>query len=380
EDNRAAQNIDRYVLAGAGEETWAPAFRGQGFRYLEVTAPSSVELLGLGADVLSTDCRPVGSFTCSEPLLVRIWGNVRRGHRAFKRSVPMEPDRDERQGWLGDPAKHAESDGYSFRVAAFYRKWLDDILLEQRPDGQLPEMAPAYWEAYDTDLLWPSLAPLLAAWLYDCYADLALIRRVYPALVRWLAFVDTLRLPDGTWDCHYGDWCDTSTIGFTTQRPIGATPLRLVATAYMAHNIRLVARFAALVGDEAAAAVFRARADEVRDVFQRTFYDQASGVYGTGTQTAYVLPLAFGLVPAQERERVVRNLARQIVEGDDGHLSVGLIGAQWLMQVLSRVGRADLALRIASQRTRPGWGYMVEQGATTVWERWDSDTQGPGMN
>ena len=169
--------------------------------------------------LVGTDCRQVGEFTCSDPLLNRLWRNIWHGNRTFRRSVPMDAERDERQGWMGDHQKHAESDSYQFDVAALYRKWLIDIIHEQRPNGQLPEMAPSYWPAYEVDLVWPSLVPILAEWLYDCYADLPLIRRLYEPLVRWMAFIDTLRRPDGTWDCNNGDWCDTSTAGYVEQRP-----------------------------------------------------------------------------------------------------------------------------------------------------------------
>lgn len=381
EDNRTARTTDVYVLGGRGDEVWEARFRGQGTRYVEVTLDPGVVLMDITGVMLGTDCRPVGDFACSDPILERIWRNVWWGHRNFKRSAPMEPDRDERQGWLGDPAKDSESDGYNFDVAAFYRKWLTDIVLEQRPDGEIPEVAPSFWEAYHGDLVWPSVVTILTEWLYDFYADRRSVERTYPAIVRWLAFVERSARSDGTYDrCQYGDWCDVSTIGSAGQRPTGSTPRPLIATAYHANNLRIAARFAALLGYGAAAAAYAGRAASVRDAFNQAFYDPVRGVYGTGSQTSHVLPLAFDLVPERERDRVVRHLVDEIVVRCDGHLSGGLIGMQWLMQTLTRIGRPDLGLLIARQRTRPGWGYMVERGATTVWERWDSDTQGPGMN
>jgi len=380
EFNRTALITDVYILRGNGSETWQPRFRGQGFRHLEVRSDPGVELDRIEAQVLSTDSAPVGAFSCSDPLLNRLWSNIRYGHRAFKRSVPMDPDRIERMPWLGDPAKVAESDGYYFDVAAFYRKWLDDIVLDQHPDGELPEVAPAYWESYRGDLVWPSAAPIIAEWLYDFYGDIRAVRRLYPALVRWTAFAETLKRADGTWDCNYGDWCDVSTIGYGDERPSGATPRPLIATAYQANNLRITARFAGLLGHSREAGEFLRRNVEVKGAFQRAFFDPVQGVYGTGTQTSYVLPLAFGLVAPEDHARVVANLVTDIVERHDGHLSVGLIGIQWLMQTLVDVGHPEVAYLIATQTTRPSWGYMVEHGATSIWERWDSDTQGSNMN
>lgn len=381
EDNRTARVTDTYILAGGDTETWQPTFRGQGFRYAELTVDDGVELIDTIGLLLGSDCRAVGEFACSDPLLERIWRNVWWGHRNYKRSVPMEPDRDERQGWLGDPAKDSESDGYNFDVAAFYRKWLDDILLEQRPDGEIPEVAPAFWEAYHGDLVWPSVVTILPEWLLDFYGDRRTVERVYPAIVRWLEFVERSARPDGTYDrCQYGDWCDASTVGLSGERPTGSTPRPLIATAYHANNLRIAGRFAQLLGYDAAAVTYARRWMEVRDAFHRAFYDAGTGSYGTGSQTSHVLPLAFGLVPRPEVGRVVGHLVDEIVSRSDGHLSCGLIGMQWLLQTLSRIDRPDLGLLIARQTTRPSWGYMVEHSATTVWERWDSDTQGPGMN
>ncbi len=381
EDNRTALATDVYVLAGRDHERWAPRFRGQGFRFAEITWEGTVVVDEVRGLVLGTDCRPISEFTCSEPLLQRIHRNVWWGHRNLKRSVPMEPDRDERQGWLGDPAKHAEGDGYSFDVAAFYRKWLDDILLEQRPDGEIPEVAPAYWEAYHGDLVWPSVVTILPEWLYDFYGDMGAVERAYPAIVRWLRFVERSRGPDGTYDaCQYGDWCDASTIGSSSERPVGHTPRPLIATAYHANNLRIAARFAALLGHPDQAARFERAAGRVRDAFERAFLDRRHAMYGNGSQLSQVLPLAFGLVPPELRDRVVARLADEIHHTWHGHPSVGLIGMQWLMQTVTRVGRPDLALTMALQRTRPSWGYMIEHGATAIWERWDSDSQGPGMN
>jgi alpha-L-rhamnosidase len=380
EINRAAQATDVYTLAGRGQEAWSPAFRGQGFRWLEVSADRGVELDAAEADVLSTDCTPVGVFTCSDPLLVRLWRNLWHSHRTFRRSLPMDAERDERQGWMGDHQKHAESDSYHFDVAALYRKWLVDIIGEQRPNGQLPEMAPSYWAAYEVDLVWPSLVPILAEWLYDCYADLPIVQRLYEPLVRWMAFGDTLRRPDGTWDCNNGDWCDTSTAGYDEQRPTGATSRPLIATAYQANNFRIMARFAGLLRDEARSREFAGRFEDARATFEQAFFDRDRAVYGTGTQTSQVLPLAFGLVPEDARARVAANLVEDIVERHGGHLSVGLLGVQWLMQTLDGTGHPDVAHLIATQTTFPSWGYMIERGATSTWERWDSDAQGSNMN
>lgn len=126
--------------------------------------------------------------------------------------------------------------------------------------------------------------------------------------------------------------------------------------------------------------LFSEWADQLKLAFNTKFLDPATGVYLSGTQCAYVLPLAFGLVPDDCRQKVIDNLVNEILVTHKGHLSVGLIGMQWLMQVLSDIGRPDVAWTIVTQTTRPSWGYMIGKGATTIWERWDCDTRDPGMN
>ena len=154
----------------------------------------------------------------------------------------------------------------------------------------------------------------------------------------------------------------------------------MIATAYQANNCRIMARFADMLGDEERSREFAQRFEDVRATFERAFFDRDRAVYGTGTQTSQVLPLAFGLVPEDARPRVAGNLVEDIVERQGGHLSVGLLGVQWLMQTLDGTGNAEVAHLVATQTTFPSWGYMIERGATSTWERWDSDAQGSNMN
>ena len=121
-------------------------------------------------------------------------------------------------------------------------------------------------------------------------------------------------------------------------------------------------------------------ARQVGDAFNRRFFNSASATYESGTQCAYVLALMFDLAPPEHRARVIQNLADDILVKIKGHLSVGMIGMQWLMQALDKIGRNDLAYAIVTETDRPSWGYMISKGATTIWERWDTDTLGSGMN
>ena len=382
EDNRKARCTDIYTLKGNGCETWSPRFKGQGFRRVQVTGfPGTPTLENFEGLVVHSDIPPVGEFACSSELITRIHQNIRWAQRMYKRSVPMDPDRDERAGWLGDPAKDAESDAYNFNVAPFYAKWLGDITTDQAKDGNVSDVSPG--NACNGNVDWPSVLTILPDSLHDFYGDRRVLEENYDSMKRWMDFqIKTNQKADFTVDRNgYGDWCDVSTIGIDGWVGVkGKTSFALISTAYHYNNIRIMARAAKLLGKAEDGQRYEALARQVGDAFNRRFFNPTTATYESETQCAYALALIFDLVPAAHRDRVIKNLADDILVKNKGHLSVGLIGMQWLMQALDKSGRNDLAYTIVTQTDRPGWGYMVSKGATTVWERWDGDTVGPLMN
>jgi alpha-L-rhamnosidase len=385
EDNREARCTDR-LIAGSGDFAWSARFRGQGMRRVRIAGlPGSLDPEDIHGVSMHDDLRQTGSFRCSDPLVERIHGNILRGQRMFKRhGVPLDPDRDERQGWLGDPARDAESDGYNLDVAAFYRKWMGDIRLDQHPDGRLPMTSPAAWELYHRDIVWPSVITILPDWLHSFYGDQRILSENYHSMAAWMSFVTReLELPDGTIEVNeFGDWCDASTTGigdWSSEAIRGSTCRPLISTAYHVHNLRLMARTARTLGDHQAAARFSVQAERSCAAFNRRFLDAASGTYTGDTQCAYALAFAMDLIPATARPQVRERFA-DAIERHQRHPSVGLVGMQWLFQGLDRAELNHLAWSMLTCTTRPSWGYMASRDATTIWERWDSDTIGPGMN
>jgi len=180
----------------------------------------------------------------------------------------------------------------------------------------------------------------------------------------------------------YGDWCvppeDPKLIH--SNDPARKTAPGILATTYFYHDLRLMARYAALTGRAADRARFEAMADELRAGFNRTYYNSDAGWYDNGSQTSCVLPLAFGMVPAENRGKVFDHLVRKITAESHGHIGTGLVGGQWLNRVLSDNGRPDLVCNFATDTTYPSWGYMAAKGATTIWELWNGNTADPAMN
>jgi len=382
EDNRSARSTDVYILRGGGEEVWAPRFRGQGTHYAEVTGwpgmPSAddFELL-----VIHTDVEKAGGFTCSNDLLNRIYANVVRSARMQERSAPLDPDRDERQPWLGHPAKTSESEGYLFNVAPFYLNFLAETRADQRPDGNLSDGG-SVWDMHSGNPIWPSVVTILPVWAYQFYGDRRFVEQNYEMARRWMLFQQQRSLgPDFTAkdDGGYGDWVDAASMDGHGPDS-GSTSRSLMNTAYIHHNCRLVARMAALLGRTNDAALFTGLADKVEAGFLKRFFDPKTATYESQTECSYILPLAFGLVPPEFHNVVVSNLVAEIMVKRQGHTTVGLTGMQWFMQVLTDIGHPEVAYTVATRMDRPSWGYMLSKGGSSVWERWDQDTRDPGMN
>jgi alpha-L-rhamnosidase len=381
-NDRSARNTDVYTLKGDREEVWHPRFRGNATRWVQVEGfpgtPTKGNFAGL---VTHSDHAPVGAFECGNELVNRIYLNACWGTRLQNRSVPMEPDRDERMPWSGHPAKTSESEGWVFNVARFYEHFLHNYRVHQGEDGSLQEILPPYWLFNSKDIIWPSVVTIIPDWYYNFYGDDRLLRDNYEMMRQFVLYHERANLkPDDTTDkCNYGDWVDTASIG-ANSRNHGATSRPLIGTAYLYNNCRLVERAARILGHADDERYFGKLADRIHAGFNQRFFCADSGTYESATQCSTVLPLAFGLVPEPYRLRVIDNLVRDIMVTHHGHTSVGLIGMQWQMQVLTNFGHPEVAYSIAKRTDRPSWGYMISKGATTSWERWDTDTQDGGMN
>jgi len=381
---RSARAADVYTLKGEGREVWEPRFTYHGFRYVEVAGfPGEPTVSALEGRVVHDDMEQQADFTSSNELLNRIHKAMFWGIRGNYRSIPTDcPQRDERQGWLGDRSQVSRSESYMFDVAAFYSKWMTDLADSQRPDGSIPDVSPNYWPLYNDDLTWPGTFLFVHGMLYDQYGDQRALERNYPAMKKWIEH-ERGYLKNGLISKdQYADWCvppeDPKLIH--SQDPARVTDKTLIATSYYYELLRVMARFARILDQPTDAADFDSRANQVQDTFQRRFFKLESGIYDNGTQTSSILPLYFNMVPADFRQAVLDSLTRNIETRSDSHVGTGLVGAQWLMRTLSDNGHAGLAYKIATQKTYPGWGYMIEQGATTIWELWNGNTADPAMN
>lgn len=299
--------------------------------------------------------------------------------------MPVDcPQRNERQPWLGDRSTGAYGESFAFNNELFYAKWLDDIQYSQKADGSIPDVAPAFWHYYSDNMTWCGAYLLVSDMLYRQYGDIMVIEKHYPAMKKWLDYMQDHYMNKNyilTKD-SYGDWCPPPA---TIEEGRGKSadvkhPSMLISTAYHYYFLQLMQKFAKVTGNGADVEKFASLSEKVKDAFNKEFYHAEQASYGNNTLTDNLLPLYFEMVPEGQKDRVLKTVIDMVAIKNDGHLSCGLIGIQWLMRTLTDNGRADLAYRVATNTTYPGWGYMVGNGATTIWELWNGNTAAPSMN
>ncbi len=380
---RSARATDIYVCCGGGRaEIFQPRFTFHGFRYVEIsglTAPLQSD--DVRAVVLHTGMTPTGTFETSNPLLNQLQSCIRWGQRSNFLEVPTDcPQRDERLGWTGDAQVFIPTATFNYDVAPFYRKWLRDLTDAQRADGAFPDVAPDLLKLmYGPDrrtgnAAWAD-AGVICPWvLYQRYGDTDVLARNYSAMTRWIDYQESTSCNHIRPATSFGDWLALD----GGPSPSGSlTPGELIGTAYFAHTTGIMAQVASLLGHTAESLRFAALRHHIVTAFNRRFV--ATDVRLTSdTQTAYLLALAFDLLPEASRPTAVAHLERTL-KRHHYHLATGFVGTPLLAPVLTRFGRLDLAYRLLQNKTYPSWLFPVANGATTMWERWNSWTPDDGF-
>ncbi|MFW6248015.1 MAG: family 78 glycoside hydrolase catalytic domain [bacterium] len=387
ENLRTAKATDTYTCSGDGEFTWEPRFTFHGFRYVEVSGvddpPEPEQIAGI---VLHNDLPLTGSFDCSHPLVNQLQSNIQWGQRGNYLEAPTDcPQRDERLGWTGDAQVFIPTATFNMQVAPFFTKWQRDLADAQGPAGTIPSVAPAvrYMKPSDENDGGPawSDAFVICPWtIRRRYGDLRIVAEHYDAMYR---FVESMRsrsrglirsdqFVEG-WG-GYGDWV---AMDAPEGERVGATPKDLIGTAYFAHSTDILRRMAEVLGKDHDVVQLRDLHRRIVRAFRSEFVTPAGRLLGD-TQTAYAVALAFDMLPEQMRPAAVDRLVR-LLELRGRRLSTGFVGTPLLCPVLTRFGRDDVAYRLLLQEEFPSWLYTVKQGATTMWERWNSYTHEHGF-
>lgn len=370
ENLRGARAEDIYILKGEGEECFEPRFTYHGFRYVELTGfPGVPAIDSIRGRVVHSAVEPIGNFSCSKPILNQLQRIILWGQKTNLHSIPTDCcQRDERMGWLGDAHCTAEEAMINFDMAAFYTNFIRDIRDAQDSNGTITDTIPHVWGQRPADPAWGTAYPLLCWYMYQYYGDTRILEEQYEGLKKYVEFLRSKEEDGLVTYSYYGDWVS-----------VEKTPGSLVSAFYYYYDVKILADVADVLGKIEEAKAYKQQAENIKAAFHTRFFKPETGSYASGTQTANALPLFLDMVPKTVRGSVSGNLINDIVYGHNTHLTTGVIGTKYIMELLTRLNASHLAYELATQTTYPSWGYMIENGATTLWELWQNKT-GPSMN
>ena len=400
ENLRKAKSEDIYIFKGKGTELYEPRFTFHGFRYIRISEYTGrISPEDLEGVVLSSHMESTGQFHCSDPMVNRLQENIRWGLFGNFVDVPTDcPQRDERLGWTGDAQVFAPTACFNVDAFHFYRKWLRDLEADQRDDGSVPWVVPHVvidgggtgWSDGFGATGWADAATVIPWTVYTSYGDVRVLEDQYKSMRAWVEYMiresgESL-IFKGSF--HFGDWLSFAEYySYKYNAPdygyAGAhTSKELIATAYFYHSAGILRKAAGVLGKDGDARTYGQLQERLKEVFAEEFISPA-GRMVSETQTAYVLALAFGILPEELREGMARKLADDVEHF--GHLTTGFLGTPLICQALSDNGYADVAIKLLLNKRYPSWLYPITMGATTIWERWDGirpdgSFQTKGMN
>lgn len=396
------------VIAGAAGDVFEPRHTVHGFQYVRLTrGGAAFDPACITMQVVQTDLARTGTFQCSDADLNRLHEIADWSFRGNAVDVPTDCPTRERLAWTGDYQVFAPTATRLYDVLGFTRKWLQSVRDDQLDDGRIANFSPDgrrikhhlddQFAMMTGSSGWGDAIVAVPWEMYLAYGDRAVLGENYDAMVRWVEWAleqaRTARhharvqaspepepfeeyLWDGTF--HWGEWTEPKERDTDGRRidPIKHNPMAWfmadkgeVGTAYLHRSTATLARVAEILGREADAARYADTAEKVAKAWRQAYLN-SDGITTTDTQAAYVRALSFGLVPAELRAAAVDRLV-ELIHDKDTHLATGFLATGDLLPVLADAGRADVAYALLGQRSAPSWLYMVDRGATTIWEDWE---------
>ena len=375
---RSARSQATYVAAKDGSVRYQPSLSFFGFRYVEISGLSAGNELtkdSVTANVLHTDFPSAGKFVSSHDKLNQLQNNIRWGQLGNFIDIPTDcPQRDERLGWTGDAQAFLPTSCFNYDVHSFWARWLQSVRDEQNEKGEIPHTVPSTPFGYAS----PGWADVVvtAPWeVYERTGDIRVLQDNYDAMKKWVAVYEkrsTGFIPDLT---GWGDWLQPY---FKNGNKKGDTAQDLIATAYFGRSARIMNWTATALGKDAEAKRYEKLHADIRRAFTAKYFPDGKVHPGANTQTACLMGLGYDLVDADQRERVADVLLEKFKEADR-HLRTGFLGTPLLAPVFDSIGRGDICYELLFKESYPSWFYSINQGATTMWERWNSYSHADGF-
>ncbi len=356
---------DNYILKGDSKgEVWSPRFTFHGFRYVEVKGwPGTPELDDIEGLHLSSAVENTGNFTCSNDMFNTLQSNVRRTFRSNMFSVQSDCPAREKYAYGGDILCSAEAFMFNYNMAGFYRKTVDDHRYAQRPQGGITETAPyvGIADANPGDNSGPLGFQLGYTFvidkIYEFYNDKRIIEENYSSLKKQADF-----LISNANDHLYNS-------GLSDHESLDEKPFGLTESLFYYKHIVLMAKHADLLQQKEDATYYSDVAKQIKTKVLSTYYNNNTGVFANATQTAQVFGLWHQLLPDTDKGKALEALEKAF-ENRKNHISTGIFGTKMMFDILRNNDMNEKMYQIVNQRDFPGWGYMVENGATSLWETW----------
>lgn len=364
---RSARSLLTYIAAGSQEvETYSPTMTYFGFRYLELTADAAVTVYGISGKVVTCDAEQTGWIETSNADVNQLFSNILWGQRGNYLSAPTDcPQRDERLGWSGDTQIFVGTAVYNMDVNNFYHKWADDAVDSQWENGAYPDVIPASNLVGGGAGAWSDVGIIVPYAIYEAYGDIGILESNYASMEKYMNWLD-----NGTYDgpnTTYGDWLSYE-----------GTSSRLISVAYYAYDAMLMSKTAKVLGKTEDAQKYRRLFENIKASFIERYVNTDGSMKET-SQTAYLLALRFDLLPDAASRQLISEKLVEKLKSNNNQLSTGFVGTGIIAQTLSEIGCSDQAYSLLLTDDDPSWLYSVHQGATTVWERWNSYTIANGF-
>lgn len=359
--------LARYIVVSSGNEReiCSPTHVFYGFRYIEIFADGDITLHSVKGEVVGSDITETGTFECDNDEVNRLYSNAVWGMRGNYLSIPTDcPQRDERLGWTGDTQIFCGAASYMADIERFMRKWLGDARDSQTTiDGAYSCVIPFLGWPECADAAWGDAAIIVPYRLWLMYGSKEIISEHYDSMESYMKHLERYGL-DGP-KPTFGDWLNYD-----------VTDAKYISVCYYAYDALLMSRFSRIIGKDDRAEHYDDLRERIIAYWKEKYVED--GALTVRTQTSHLLPLAFDMVDGEMKESFISEL-RKLITDNDYTLSTGFVGTGILNQTLSKVGLHDLCYSLLLQTKDPSWLYSVRQGATTIWERWNSYTKEKGF-